>query len=66
MRAVLKIISWFSLILLTAPSILFLAGAIDLPAVKRIMLLATLLWFASAIPSGKGAKPTKTKATKAV
>lgn len=43
-----KIISWISLIALIAPSILFLAGRVELPQVKSIMLIATVIWFISA------------------
>ena len=50
MRAIAQIISWLSLVALTVPSILYLAGSMDLDTVKRIMLVASLIWFLSATP----------------
>ena len=43
-----KIISWISLAALLAPSLLFLAGSVQLDRVKTVMLIATMAWFASA------------------
>jgi hypothetical protein len=51
MRAILKIISLLALIALTLPSILFLAGRLELDTVKWIMILATIVWFVVAAPS---------------
>lgn len=48
MRPILQIISLLALIALTLPSAIFLAGRLDLNMVKWIMLLATIVWFASA------------------
>ena len=50
MRAILKIVSLLALIALTLPSILFLAGQLELDTVKWIMLLATIVWFVTATP----------------
>jgi hypothetical protein len=51
MRPLLQIVSLLALIALTLPSILFLAGfRLDLDTVKRIMLIATIVWFVAAIP----------------
>ncbi len=50
MRPVLKIVSILSLIALIMPAILFLAGGMELNTVKWVMLLATLVWFATATP----------------
>ena len=47
MILIAKIISWISLIALIAPSVLFLAGRMELPQVKSIMLIATIVWFVS-------------------
>jgi hypothetical protein len=47
---ILKIVSLFSLIALILPSILFLAGRMELPTAKWIMLAATAVWFAAATP----------------
>ena len=48
MRLIFQIISWLSLILLTAPAILFLTDRMELDTVKRIMLAASTIWFVSA------------------
>ena len=48
MILVAKLISWISLIALIAPAILFLAGRMELDQVKSIMLISTVVWFASA------------------
>ncbi len=45
MRSILQIISLMALIALTLPSIIFLAGRLELNMVKWIMLLATIVWF---------------------
>jgi hypothetical protein len=50
MRTIAQIISWLSLVALTLPSILYLTGSMDLDAVKKIMLVASLVWFLSATP----------------
>ena len=51
MRPILQIVSLLALIALTLPPILFLAGFnLDLDTVKRIMLIATIIWFIAAIP----------------
>ena len=47
-KSIAKYIALLSLVLLTAPSILFLAGRMDLQRVKFIMLIATAIWFAAA------------------
>jgi hypothetical protein len=49
MILVAKIISWISLVALIAPAILFLAGRMEeLDDVKMVMLISTIVWFASA------------------
>ncbi len=50
MRSILQIISLLALIALTLPSVLFLAGRLELNMVKWIMLLATIVWFVAATP----------------
>ena len=50
MRLILRIISLLSLIALILPSILFLAGRMELDKVKWFMVLATIVWFATATP----------------
>jgi hypothetical protein len=48
MRSILQIISLLALIALTLPSVLFLAGQLELDMVKWLMLLATIVWFVTA------------------
>ena len=50
MRLALKIVSVLSLIALILPSILFLAGRMELDKVKWFMMLATIVWFVTATP----------------
>lgn len=50
MRLILKIVSLLSLIALIVPSVLFLAGRMELDRVKWFMLLATIVWFVTATP----------------
>ena len=50
MRSILQIISLLALIALTLPSILFLAGRMELDTVKWVMILATIVWFMAATP----------------
>jgi len=48
--AILVVVSVLSLVALMLPSILFLAGRMELPTVKWVMLLASVVWFAAATP----------------
>ena len=48
LRFIAKIVSLGALIAVTLPSVLFLAGRMELTMVKWIMLLATIVWFVSA------------------
>ena len=50
MRTLLIIVALLSLVALTLPSILFLAGRMELDTAKWIMLLATVVWFATGTP----------------
>jgi len=50
MRPILQIVSLLALIGLTLPSIIFLAGRMELDTVKWLMLLASIAWFIAAIP----------------
>ena len=45
MKTILKLVSILALVMTLLPSIVFLAGNIDLPTMKLYMLIATLLWF---------------------
>jgi len=48
MRSILQIISLLALIALTLPSVIFLAGKMELNTVKWLMLVATIVWFVTA------------------
>ncbi|MBN2593594.1 MAG: hypothetical protein JXA81_08820 [Sedimentisphaerales bacterium] len=50
MRSILQIVSLLALIALTLPSILLLAGRMELDMVKWLMLLASIVWFIAATP----------------
>jgi hypothetical protein len=50
MRPILQITSLVALIALTLPSVIFLAGRLELNTVKWIMLLATIVWFVATTP----------------
>jgi hypothetical protein len=50
MKRIVNGIALFSLLLLTAPSFLFLAGWVNLSAVKVLMIIATVLWFVCTLP----------------
>jgi hypothetical protein len=50
MRPILQIVSLLALIALTLPSIIFLAGRMELNTVKWLMLLASIIWFVTATP----------------
>jgi hypothetical protein len=51
MRLILRIVSLLSLLGLILPSFLFLTGQVtDLNQVKWTMLIATVIWFATATP----------------
>lgn len=44
-----RLIALASLVVLVLPSILFLAGRMELDRVKEIMLVATAVWFLAAV-----------------
>ena len=48
MKLIAKIVALISLLALTLPSVLYLAGRTSLDTVKPIMILATIVWFVSA------------------
>ncbi len=48
MRSILKVISLVALIITIVPSVLVFTGTISLENNKLLMILGTLLWFASA------------------
>lgn len=47
---ILIIVSLLSLVALVLPSILFLAGRMELATVKWVMLGATIVWFITGTP----------------
>jgi hypothetical protein len=47
---ILVIVSLLSLVALMLPAILFLAGRMELNTVQWVMLVATVVWFATATP----------------
>jgi hypothetical protein len=50
MRLILQIVSLLALLALTLPSLIFLAGRMELSTVKWLMVLATIVWFIAATP----------------
>ncbi len=50
MRPILRIVSLLALIGSTLPSIIFLAGRMELDTVKWLMLNNTIFWFVVATP----------------
>jgi len=50
MRTILIVVAVLSLVLLMLPSILFLAGRMELDTAESIMMGATIVWFATATP----------------
>ncbi|MHC4112378.1 MAG: hypothetical protein ACYSUY_14995 [Planctomycetota bacterium] len=48
MRTILQFISLLALIALTLPSVIFLAGKLELNMVQWLMLVATIVWFVAA------------------
>ena len=45
MKTLIQLIGYISIIVLIAPSIVYLGGKMELAQVKTIMLLATIVWF---------------------
>jgi hypothetical protein len=56
MRRVYQTISWIALAATVVPSLLYLAGRIDLEQSKQLVLLATIGWFVHA-PLWMGREP---------
>ena len=48
MHNLLKIISLLTLVAVILPSILFLAGRVELETVEWLMLVASIVWFVAA------------------
>lgn len=49
MKKIMEIISYASLVLLVAVPVLFYSQKIDLPMSKMLLIVATVIWFASAL-----------------
>jgi len=47
MKIMIQVISYIGLAFTIIPSILFLSGSMELTRVKLIMVIATIVWFAS-------------------
>jgi len=58
MRDLARIISWIALAGVIVPSFLYLSGQMELPRVKWVMLIATVVWFAT-VPLWMGRQPTE-------
>ena len=50
MRKIMIVVAVLSLVALMLPSILFLAGRMELDTAKWIMLAATIVWFIAGTP----------------
>jgi len=48
MKMIAKIVALVSLIVIIMPSIMFLAGSMELDKAKPVMLAVTVVWFISA------------------
>ena len=48
LKPIAKIISLIAFVVLIVPSVLYLAGKIELDRVKSLMLIVTVIWFVSA------------------
>jgi hypothetical protein len=57
-RRILQIVSWLALAGTILPSCIFLAGQMELGAVKTAMFAATIAWFVAA-PLGMLGKPNE-------
>ncbi len=56
-RRIIQIISWLALVGAILPSVLYLAGRIDLDQSKWALLVATIVWFVTApLWIGRGPK----------
>ena len=53
MRAIIKLIGYAGIVALILSAILFLSGSVEsLDTVKSVMLVGTIVWFATAIIQG--------------
>jgi hypothetical protein len=49
MRTIIRLIGYLGIIVLIVPSMLYLAGRMELDQVKTIMIAATIIWFGSSV-----------------
>jgi len=47
MRLVLQVISWIALAMTVLPSVAYFSGNMELDRVKWLLVLATVVWFAT-------------------
>jgi sensor domain CHASE-containing protein len=47
-KRIIQIVSWISLAGAIAPSLMYLAGVVDLDQSKRLLMAATIGWFVTA------------------
>jgi hypothetical protein len=45
MKRITQLISLIALVATIVPALMYMAGSIDLPAVKTTMFIATVVWF---------------------
>jgi hypothetical protein len=49
MRTIIRLTGYVGIVVLIVPSMLYLAGKIELDHVKTIMIVATIIWFGASI-----------------
>ena len=49
MKTLIQLIGYISIIVLIVPSMLYLAGKMELGQMKTVMLIATVVWFGANI-----------------
>ena len=49
MRTIIRLIGYVGIVVLIVPSMLYLAGKMELDQVKTIMVVATIVWFGSSV-----------------
>lgn len=49
MRTIIRLTGYVGIVVLIVPSMLYLAGKMELDQVKTIMIIATIIWFGASI-----------------
>ena len=49
MRTIIRLIGYVGIVILIVPSMLYLAGRMELDQVKAIMIAATIVWFGASV-----------------